>query len=267
MSRLGPKRRGGTTHLWGVMDPSRECAWCQRSFVGRIQSLYCDPECWREAYRARKPARSCPLCGGTFRSRDPRAKFCSMACREASKRRACASCGSLVRPGELAYSAICPQCRINARRAQFLERHRLMAAAKAVLEAIHRAPRPCKGCGITFIPDAPPSLAARQVFHDAACRERHDRHREDVLTKRRRAKLVRRRFRASIYARDGSRCYLCRQPIDQAIAFPDPRSPTLDHVVPYSAGGSDDPSNLRAAHLGCNMDKGDRLPYWWERPA
>jgi 5-methylcytosine-specific restriction endonuclease McrA len=36
-------------------------------------------------------------------------------------------------------------------------------------------------------------------------------------------------------------------------------SATVDHVKPVSAGGSNDPRNLRAAHWHCNEEKGDRL--------
>ena len=38
-------------------------------------------------------------------------------------------------------------------------------------------------------------------------------------------------------------------------------SPTLDHVIPRSKGGSDDRSNLRTAHLWCNSLRGDGGEY------
>jgi 5-methylcytosine-specific restriction endonuclease McrA len=31
---------------------------------------------------------------------------------------------------------------------------------------------------------------------------------------------------------------------------------TTDHIVPWSAGGGDEPSNLRAAHRVCNSRRG-----------
>jgi hypothetical protein len=34
-----------------------------------------------------------------------------------------------------------------------------------------------------------------------------------------------------------------------------------------SAGGADTIDNLRPAHMLCNVEKGDRLPSWWERQA
>lgn len=38
---------------------------------------------------------------------------------------------------------------------------------------------------------------------------------------------------------------------------------TLDHVIPLSRGGSDDPINLVWCCKKCNHSKGNRLPYEW----
>jgi len=45
-------------------------------------------------------------------------------------------------------------------------------------------------------------------------------------------------------------CWLCGYP----------GADTLDHVVPVSRGGTNDPANLRPAHRGCNSDRGNRAP-------
>lgn len=45
-------------------------------------------------------------------------------------------------------------------------------------------------------------------------------------------------------------CWLCGEP----------GSDTVDHVVPWSKGGSDAPSNLRPAHRSCNSARGTREP-------
>jgi 5-methylcytosine-specific restriction endonuclease McrA len=141
------------------------------------------------------------------------------------------------------------------RRIRFLDR---------VLDAT--TPRTCP-CGVVFTPANMSNFAMMQVYHDADCRARHERRRPRNMVRKQRSKAVRRRWHALIYERDGGRCYLCGQLVDRNFRFPDIKSSTLDHVMPMSAGGSDDPSNLRLAHLGCNMDKGDRLPYWWEKAA
>jgi 5-methylcytosine-specific restriction endonuclease McrA len=62
-----------------------------------------------------------------------------------------------------------------------------------------------------------------------------------------------------VHTRDGWACQLCYQPIDQSIAWPDPMSPSVDHVVPLSRGGAHALHNVQSAHLGCNSSKGDRL--------
>ncbi len=45
---------------------------------------------------------------------------------------------------------------------------------------------------------------------------------------------------------------------------------TIDHVLPVSAGGTNDPWNLRPAHRACNSAKGDKVitcghPLWAPR--
>ena len=58
-----------------------------------------------------------------------------------------------------------------------------------------------------------------------------------------------REARQSVLALE-KKCWICNQPIhphEQASA---------DHVTPRSAGGTDHPSNLRAAHLTCNKQRG-----------
>lgn len=58
--------------------------------------------------------------------------------------------------------------------------------------------------------------------------------------------------------RDRWRCGICRKPIDQTLAYPDPGSPSLDHIVPVSEGGQHTYANTRIAHLRCNHARGNR---------
>lgn len=43
------------------------------------------------------------------------------------------------------------------------------------------------------------------------------------------------------------------------VSWPDPWSPSVDHVLPLSLGGTDTASNKRAAHLRCNVSRGNRV--------
>jgi 5-methylcytosine-specific restriction endonuclease McrA len=65
--------------------------------------------------------------------------------------------------------------------------------------------------------------------------------------KRRRSTGKRKRF--AVLSRDGFRCAYCgRSPPEVELH--------VDHIVPVSAGGSDEESNLRAACADCNLGKG-----------
>ncbi|BBC30009.1 hypothetical protein SGFS_013030 [Streptomyces graminofaciens] len=63
---------------------------------------------------------------------------------------------------------------------------------------------------------------------------------------------------ADIAERDGWRCHICGTRVGKKIAWPHPRSASLDHVVPLSKQGPHTPANVRLAHLGCNSSKGNR---------
>lgn len=61
-------------------------------------------------------------------------------------------------------------------------------------------------------------------------------------------------------AREEHVCWLCGEPIDDELDFPDPRSRSVDHVEPVAVRPELEyvRSNLRAAHLGCNQRRGKR---------
>lgn len=63
----------------------------------------------------------------------------------------------------------------------------------------------------------------------------------------------------AVFERDGWTCGICDGSIDPELSWPDPMSASLDHVIPLAAGGSHTWGNVQAAHLTCNVSKGDRL--------
>jgi len=68
-----------------------------------------------------------------------------------------------------------------------------------------------------------------------------------------------------IFERDNWTCGLCDEPIDPLVRQPDERCGTLDHVTPISVcieeGWAVETihvrTNVQAAHLGCNLKKGN----------
>lgn len=64
--------------------------------------------------------------------------------------------------------------------------------------------------------------------------------------------------RDEIGGRDGWRCGLCGKRVDRRLTWPNPRSASLDHIVPLSRGGKHDRQNVQISHLSCNVAKGNR---------
>ena len=55
-------------------------------------------------------------------------------------------------------------------------------------------------------------------------------------------------------------CAICGKPVDKSIKYPDPMSPTVDHIIPLAKNG--DPislDNLQLAHRYCNRMKSDKI--------
>ena len=50
-------------------------------------------------------------------------------------------------------------------------------------------------------------------------------------------------------------CHICGLPIDYTLPHTEPKSFVIDHVIPLAKGGSDDITNIRAAHRDCNSTK------------
>lgn len=74
----------------------------------------------------------------------------------------------------------------------------------------------------------------------------------------------RRRYKFSVTVladRDGSKCGICSESVDLDLRHPNPMSPSVDHIIPRSHGGSDEPENLQLSHLTCNLTKQARIDY------
>ncbi len=61
-----------------------------------------------------------------------------------------------------------------------------------------------------------------------------------------------------VFERDGWICGICGRKINRRLKHPNPLSSSIDHIIPLSKGGNDDPVNAQAAHLRCNFGKHNR---------
>ena len=66
-------------------------------------------------------------------------------------------------------------------------------------------------------------------------------------------------LRPHILERDGYRCHLCGGNIDpNPRDYTEPTAGVADHLKPVAHGGTNEPHNLRAAHVKCNQKRGDK---------
>jgi 5-methylcytosine-specific restriction endonuclease McrA len=101
--------------------------------------------------------------------------------------------------------------------------------------------------------------AARRRERNRAYRRAHP---DMGRARRRRYKARKRGVRhepytlAEIAARDRYTCGICRRRVAMTKVVPHPKAPTVDHLVPVSAGGDDVRANVRLAHFLCNSRRG-----------
>lgn len=141
----------------------------------------------------------------------------------------------------------CEEC-ARARRAR-LDREKRWAARGLPAPGSDGWPHSCEECGDEFFH----SLREGVRFCSRPCR-----HAAWGRTRRARKRDVDRESysRRDVFDRDGWVCQLCDRKIDEGREYPDPLSPSVDHVVPISVGGPDTLANVQASHLECNLRKG-----------
>lgn len=64
---------------------------------------------------------------------------------------------------------------------------------------------------------------------------------------------------AFLFERDKGRCQLCGYELSMDTKRPDPRTPTRDHIVPLSKGGTHERTNMQLACDVCNVRKSNRV--------
>jgi 5-methylcytosine-specific restriction endonuclease McrA len=131
--------------------------------------------------------------------------------------------------------------------------------------------RTCEYCGEKFYRYGAPRPGAPMRFCTAKCRVDSTRMYDDPRAGSKASTRARKLQHSltwdgiedwQIFQRDGWTCQVpgCELgPVRYDLAWPDPLSPSVDHIVPLSLGGTDTAPNKRAAHLTCNTRRGVRM--------
>ena len=209
----------------------RTCNNCGRSFVPKAldRVTFCSRECAFEHRKAKPVEKSrpvCVICGREFDSRQGR-KYCSDECRK-----------KVLRDKERKREAI---------------KHG--QTDKSFV---------CKQCGKLVLPEYGTKL---KVFCSAYCCKKYVKKANDKKHPERKADERQRRAarlrgakveqikRLQIYARDNWICQLCGKKVNKHHKYPHPMSPSIDHIIPLSQGGTHEPVNVQLAHFICNSKR------------
>jgi 5-methylcytosine-specific restriction endonuclease McrA len=226
----------------------------------------------------------CAQCGAFVRSR--RSSWLCKRCRKTatkaarySKRYAlttCASCHREYRPTRSPQSYCSLACRPSRPRhdrtvSRFTAR---LTHTASQLHPSSTGPylRVCAWCGAGYLRAAPRSSSpVHRTYCSRACGKAASRNspaRRDAQSRAKHRRRERTRhqdgaplvYRSRIYERDGWRCQLCHKSVVRTAKVPHPKAPTLDHIIPLSAGGRHEPTNVQLAHFGCNHARGATGP-------
>lgn len=176
--------------------------------------------------------RNCEMCGGEFLCRPgDTTRFCGRSCaRKVPRRR-------VARP--------------------HVDRRRVaLAKLRRVAKGRHGSGKwvsgPCAMCGTQFV-----GLGSRSRFCSSGCADAQKNYRRQVRT--RTNGPVEAFTRREVFERDGWVCGICADPVNRKAVFPDPLSPTVDHIIPLAKGGTHTFANVQCAHFMCNSTKQDLL--------
>lgn len=163
----------------------------------------------------------------------------------------CRVCGAEFRSmgGQVCCSKACAKTRRADRRRELYP---------TVWTPVPREPQVCTNCGGQYMADK-----RQRLYCSIACKQEDANRYMWKYTKAHRARqrdaFVESFDRREIFNRDGWVCGICGGGIDRELAYPDPMSASLDHVIPLAHDGEHSRANAQASHLVCNKRKNDRL--------
>lgn len=228
----------------------RVCVRCGSAFSGTEQAKVC-PACKPRRREKVSATSACLSCGAEFaRKQDSPAPkvYCSRKCSYEKRHLpapACSDCGGAAPFTQRGRKLrLCESCR---------DRRRAGGRKRAYFfEAV-----PCRECGDVFVTVLGSKFCGSECRNRFNTRDKRNRHR-DYHHHLAPNKAWYSATLAEVSAKTSGCCGICKGRVDFYLKFPDPMSPSIDHITPLSKGGSNQLDNLQLAHLQCNTSKGAR---------
>lgn len=201
------------------------CRWCLNMYSPKVRDR--DAYCSRQCYFANKAS-------DAALNHDKRS-----AAREAVKRigRPCVDCG----------------CRVETNVKRCVECIRKKRSEEAKKYLVRKTRGACSECGGVFHRYAAAVYCGERCARKVQRRERRARKRMGDLPVTDPTK-VRLRY---LIDRDNGKCQICGRKVRVRVVYPNPLSPSVDHILALAKGGTHTLENTQLAHLQCNSVKSD----------
>lgn len=118
-------------------------------------------------------------------------------------------------------------------------------------------------CSYCSRPVTVPSSFTQKIVSHPECKVERKKARNRIKQTRRRGyrATLRNLSVENMGDRDNWTCHICREPVNPLLPSNHREGASVDHVIPLSRGGSDEPENLKLSHWICNVRKSNKVNY------
>lgn len=238
---------------------TRFCAECNNEFECRDKhhwrsATFCSRQCRGHAHSKMKVAqrqkKKCPTCGDFFSDRSSKLskrKYCSTACSNKARARPvfaeCEYCGKEYK-------------KRSSRPTRFCSTECLASAQSTSLDRDEKGRKQCNKCGEwryeSYFTTGHSKDGLRTVCKFC---DKSNHHKRRTMKKDAPGSFSGRDIEKMLIGQN-YKCWYCGSSIKGGYH--------VDHWIPLSKGGSNDPGNLRIACKKCNLSKGAKMPHEWE---
>jgi hypothetical protein len=228
------------------------CRWCGNLFWWKVRRsrppTYCGSDCYRHANneharirsRCSAPAKRAATAERLRREQEEKLRQRQELVSARQAMRPCECCGQEFKPTQPWKQKYCGEHCKNVHKARL----------RRITKAGDRTPiviRSCIECSRVFVADA----RGHSFFCSADCKR--------AAYRRSKTRLGKPEVSVQeLGDRDSWRCHICGRAVKSRVYRGRKMDPTIDHLIPYSAGGSHDAVNLALAHLHCNVIRNNR---------